>query len=150
VPSRSGRLCCMRHSTGDLTQVMQPPKHPLFERHLESRIGPRCLSGYRPKIWPWYAVTLVTIGYCAFSPVSYARGHSGGQGGGQSNQSQHGGRYLDPFYGPSYHGYGGYYDSDYWYTPTPEQKAAALPAIVISRSKRSGRRNTSSKTMRRN
>jgi len=91
--------------------------------------SPRCLSGRRPKIWPWYAVTLVTIGYCAFSPASHARGHSGGQGGGQSNQSQHGGRYLDPFYGPSYHGYGGYYDSDYWYTPTPEQEATAQKRV---------------------
>ena len=90
---------------------MQAPKHPSFEPHL--------------------AVTLVTIGYCVFSPVCLGRGHSGGQSNQSNfgNASQHGGRYLDPFYGPSYHGYGGYYDSDYWYTPTPEQKATAQKRV---------------------
>lgn len=95
-------------------------------------MSPRRLSGRRPKIWAWYAVSLVTISYCVFSPVSLARGHSGGQREGQSNQSNSGnreGRYLDPFYGPSYHGYAGYYDSDYWYTPTPEQKATAQKRV---------------------
>jgi hypothetical protein len=106
---------------------MQPPKHPSSERHLESRISPRSLGSRRPKIWPCYAI-LVTIGYCAFSPPSQARGHAGGQSN-FGNPSQHEGRYLDPFYGPSYHGYGGYYDSDYWYTPTPEQKATAQKRV---------------------
>jgi hypothetical protein len=114
---------------------MQPPKHPLLGRHLKSRISPRPLSGHRPTKWPSYAVAVVTIGYCAFSPVCLGRGHSGGQPYGQSNQpnlgnpSQHEGRYWDPFWGSWYPGYAGYYDSDYWYPPTPEQKATAQKRV---------------------
>ena len=114
---------------------MQPPKHPLLESDLKSRISPQRLSGHRPKKWPLYAVALVTIGCCAYSPVSLARGHSGGERYGQpnqpdfGNQSQHEGRYWDPFWGPWYPGYAGYYDSDYWYPPTPEQKATAQKRV---------------------
>jgi hypothetical protein len=114
---------------------MQPPKHPLLGSDLESRISPQRLFGHRPKKWPSYAVALVTIGYCACSPVSLARGHSGGERYGQpnqptfGNQSQHEGRYWDPFWGPWHPGYAGYYDSDYWYPPTPEQKATAQKRV---------------------
>lgn len=58
-----------------------------------------------------------------------ARGHGGG-GGGQSQPShghenyRHEG-YYDPFWHSWYPGYTGAYDSDYYYTPTPEQKAEA-------------------------
>jgi hypothetical protein len=58
-----------------------------------------------------------------------ARGHAGG-GGGQSQPShghenyRHEG-YYDPFWHSWYPGYSGAYDSDYYYTPTPEQKAEA-------------------------
>jgi hypothetical protein len=110
---------------------MQPPRHRLLRCHPGSRISPHHLSGHRPQIWPLYAVALVATGYYAFSPVSLARGHAGEQMSGQSNQpyqgnpSQHEDRYRDPFWGSWYPGYPGYYDSDYWYPPTPEQKATA-------------------------
>ena len=47
----------------------------------------------------------------------------------RGDQSQHEGRYWDPFWGPWYPGYAGSYDSDYWYTPTPEQKTTAQKRV---------------------
>jgi hypothetical protein len=89
------------------------------------------------------AVALVATGFFAFSSDSFAHGN-GGNGGNSGNggnagehmspnnrgdQSQHEGRYWDPFWGPWYPGYAGSYDSDYWYTPTPEQKTTAQKRV---------------------
>jgi hypothetical protein len=62
---------------------------------------------------------------------SPAHGH-GGNGGGQNHQQpsqwynyEHHDYYRDPFWGSWYPGYSGVYDSNYSYTATPEQQAAA-------------------------
>jgi hypothetical protein len=60
-----------------------------------------------------------------------AHDHGGGHGGQTHQEPSHWrddyrhNYYRDPFWGSWYPGYSGLYDSDYWYTPTPEQKAAA-------------------------
>jgi hypothetical protein len=63
--------------------------------------------------------------------TSSARARDHGGGGGQSHQQSFHWHdhdhyyYRDPFWGSWYPGYSGGYNSDYWYTPTPEQRAAA-------------------------
>jgi hypothetical protein len=53
--------------------------------------------------------------------------------------------YRDPFWGSWYPGYSGVYDSDYWYTPTPEQKAAAEKQVqVYLAAVRKGRKHAAS------
>ena len=83
-------------------------------------------------------VALVATAFFAISPVSLAHDHGGnaGNAGGhmsapnnQGNQFRQEGHYRDPFWGPWYPGYAGAYDSDYWYTPTPEQKATAQKRV---------------------
>jgi hypothetical protein len=83
-------------------------------------------------------VALVATAFFAISPVSLAHDHGGnaGNAGGhmsapnnQGNQFRQEGHYRDPFWGPWYPGYVGSYDSDYWYTPTPEQKATAQKRV---------------------
>jgi hypothetical protein len=62
---------------------------------------------------------------------SPARGHGGDDGGQMHRGSSHWhdynhrNYYPDPFWRSWYPGYQGIYDSSYWYTPTPEQQAAA-------------------------
>jgi hypothetical protein len=67
-------------------------------------------------------VSFVTTGLCMFSPFSLAHGISGGQ------SHEHYG-YSGPYWGPTYSSYAGTYDSDYSYTPTPEQQATAKQQI---------------------
>jgi hypothetical protein len=60
-----------------------------------------------------------------------AHGHGGSADSQMHQQSSHRhdndhhDYYRDPFWGSWYPGYSGIYDSNYWYTPTPEQQAAA-------------------------
>jgi hypothetical protein len=80
------------------------------------------------------AVALVATGFFAISSVSLAHGKGGNAGGHMSaptneNQPREEGHYRDPFWGPWYPGYAGSYDSDYWYTPTPEQKTIAQKRV---------------------
>ena len=87
---------------------------------LQSRLRTR--SGTR-SLW---APGIAAIAYFLFLPVSL--GHSGGQMSGPHNPgppSHHEGRYWDPFWEGWRPGYGGDYDSSYWYTPTPAQTTTA-------------------------
>jgi hypothetical protein len=67
----------------------------------------------------------------ALTCSSPAHGHGGNPDGQMHQQSSHRHEndhqnyYRDPFWGSWYPGYSGIYDSNYWYTPTPEQQAAA-------------------------
>jgi hypothetical protein len=70
----------------------------------------------------------------ALTCSSPAHGHGGNSGGEMHQQSSHGHDYghhyyRDPFWGSWYPGYSGAYDSNYWYTPTPEQQAAAKKEV---------------------
>jgi len=110
---------------------MQAPKASLSNHYAQSNIGlhrPGC--GLRK-----LEFGLAAIGFLALSSFALARGNSGGHmsgsadQGNQGNPTRHGGYYRDPFWGPWYPGYAGYYDSDYWYTPTPEQKSTAQKRV---------------------
>jgi hypothetical protein len=89
---------------------------------------------------------------------SAAHGH-GGSGGGQMHRDHHDydhhDYYPDPFWRSGYPGYSGIYDSDYWYTPTPEQKAAAekqakayLDAVKKGRKRAASHRYIAVRTLR--
>jgi hypothetical protein len=47
----------------------------------------------------------------------------------RGNEPRQEGYYRDPFWEPWHPGYAGSYDTDYWYTPTPEQKAVAQKRV---------------------
>jgi len=90
-----------------------------------------------------------------------AYGH-GGDGGGQMHRESshrhdydHRDHYPDPFWRSWYPGYPGTYDSSYWYTPTPEQQAAAekeaqayLDAIKKGKKRASTHRYIAVRTLR--
>lgn len=114
---------------------MQPPNTSARSLQLHSSPCPALWSGS----WKLQscAVALVTAGFFALSPVSLARGGGGG-GGGNGGGGGGGGHmsqgHLDPFWRPSYLGYGnqGYgnpYDSTYCYTPTQEQATTAQKRV---------------------
>jgi len=123
---------------------MQSPNASLLNRYVKLSNSPcqsHCGGSWKLQSC---AVALVTMGFFAISSVSLARGSGGnaGNAGGhmsgptnQGNQSRHEehegheGRYWDPFWGSWYPGYAGSYDSDYWYTPTPEQEATAKKRV---------------------
>jgi len=130
-------------------------------RYLSSNSGP---GGSRPgnsSVFTKYVGNLCgpTIGL-AFAAIliSSAQAHDhGGGGGGQSHQHGSGGHYYyrDPFWGSWYPGYSGVYDSDYWYVPTPEQRAEAekqvkayLAAVKKGRKHRASHRYVAVKTLR--
>jgi hypothetical protein len=88
----------------------------------------------------WFAKlcsSTIGLAFLAIATSSgLAHGHGGGNRGEQSHQEPSRWRddyrhnyYRDPFWGSWYPGYSGVYDSDYWYTPTPEQKAAAQKQV---------------------
>ena len=122
---------------------MQPSNASRLNRNAElnhSQRRTRCSESWKLQLC---AVALVATSFFAFSSDSLAHGN-GGNGGGSRNggntgehmspnnrgdQLQHEGRYWDPFWGPWYPGYAGSYDSDYWYTPTPEQKTTAQKRV---------------------
>jgi len=90
--------------------------NPGFPRE---RLAKRCLS-------------TVGLGFVAIVTSSaMAHDHGGNPGGSGHQEPSHWhddyrhNYYRDPFWGAWYPGYSGVYDSDYWYTPTPEQKAEA-------------------------
>jgi hypothetical protein len=76
------------------------------------------------------ALRCIILAALGTNPVQ-AHGHGGGGGGGGDNQSSHWHDgyhhqgYYDPFWQSWYPGYSGNYDSDYYYAPTPAQKAEA-------------------------
>jgi hypothetical protein len=113
---------------------MQPPNPSLLNRDVElsNRQRPtRCSGSWKMQSC---AVALVATGFFAISSVSLAHGKGGNAGGHMSaptneNQPREEGHYRDPFWGPWYPGYAGSYDSDYWYTPTPEQKTIAQKRV---------------------
>jgi hypothetical protein len=105
---------------------MEIHKILLLRRRISLKLG-LCRIYSQPGIrirpgtkWLW-ASGLAAIAFFVFSPFSLARG--GGQMSGQP--SYHQGRYSDPFWNGWYPGYGGDYDSSYWYTPTPAQTTTA-------------------------
>jgi hypothetical protein len=122
---------------------MQSPNDSLLNRYVNLRNSPRqshCSGSWKLQSC---AVALLATGFFAISSVSLAHGNAGNAGhagnagnaggrmsaptnqGNQSRHEGHEGRYWDPFWGSWYPGYAGSYDSDYWYTPTPEQEATA-------------------------
>ena len=77
----------------------------------------------------WYFAALLATGYFTFVPLTIANGASAGHmsavdrhGNGQRNENC---RYSNPFWGSSFPYHAGIYDSDFSYTPTPEQQATA-------------------------
>jgi hypothetical protein len=107
---------------------MQPPNACLSNRYVELRKSPR-QSNWRLQSC---AVALVVTCFFAFSSVSLARGNGGNggnNGGNMSGQNNHGNQGHDPFWSPWHPGYGGTYDSNYCYTPTPEQAATAKQRV---------------------
>ncbi len=75
------------------------------------------------------AAGTVTIGCLAFSIVALAHGGGHHPPNDHPAQVHNQGRYWDPFWGGWYPGYAGVYDSDYFYTPTPDQVAAAKKRV---------------------
>ena len=113
---------------------MQPPNPSLLNRDAElsnRQRRTRCSGSWKMQSC---AVALVATGFFGISSVSLAHGKGGNAGGHMSaptneNQPREEGHYRDPFWGPWYPGYAGSYDSDYWYTPTPEQKTIAQKRV---------------------
>ena len=113
---------------------MQPSNASLLNRNVElSNSQRRSRCG-----WSWklqlLAVALVGTSLFAISSVSLAHGKGGNAGSQMSaptnqNQPHEEGRYRDPFWGAWHPGYAGSYDSDYWYTPTPEQETTARKRV---------------------
>jgi hypothetical protein len=104
-------------------------------------------------------VSFVATGLYAFSPLSQAHGISAGHSSsvvshGDQQRYEHYG-YSDPYWCPKYSSYAGIYDSDYSYTPTPEQQATAeqqvenyLAAVKKGKSHVATHRYISVKTLR--
>ena len=143
---------------------MQPPNASLSNRYVElSKRPPQ--SDWRGS-WKLQscAAALIATYFFAFSSGSLAHGNGGGgnnNGGHMSGQNNDGnrsgqwGRYRDPFWSPWYPGYAGTYDSDYSYTPTPEQAATAkkrvndyLVAVQKGRRRTAARRYIAVETLR--
>jgi hypothetical protein len=114
---------------------MKTPKTSIFSHCLDPDLCPTpffsCRTGPKPF---WTIVGAAAIGYFAFSSPSLAHGGGGGGGhmSGQHHQGppmHHGWHYSDPFWGGWYPGYAGIYDSNYSYTPTPDQATAAQQCV---------------------
>src|SRR5260370_19875739 len=104
-------------------------------RHLNSNSGP---GGPRRRnrglCFKWFGNLCSPAISLAFAAILTGSAHAHDHGGGGHDQRHqqssrhdydHHYYYRDPFWGSWYPGYSGVYDSDYWYTPTPEQRAAA-------------------------
>ena len=72
----------------------------------------------------FYIAGLFATGYFALTPIQATGAPAGHPSAALSHGSEHY-HYSAPYWGSSYSGYAGIYDSDYSYTPTPEQKATA-------------------------
>jgi hypothetical protein len=75
----------------------------------------------------FYIAGLFATGYLALTPTQ-AAGAPAGHIPAALRGSEHY-RYSAPYGGSSYFAYAGIYDSDYSYTPTPEQQAAAKQQV---------------------
>jgi hypothetical protein len=100
------------------------------------RIARVCAPAKRTHIsWTlqWCFVGLLATGYFTFVPLTLANGASGGHmsavGPHEHGQGNEHCRYFSPFWGPSFAYHAGIYDSDYSYTPTPEQHARAKQQV---------------------
>jgi hypothetical protein len=109
-------------------------------RHLYTNSGPGEPGSRNPGFsCEWFAkrcLSTIGLGFVAIVTSSALAHDHGGNRGGQTHQEPSRWRddyrhnyYRDPFWGSWYPGYSGVYDSDYWYTPTPEQKAAAQKQV---------------------
>jgi hypothetical protein len=77
----------------------------------------------------FYIAGLFATGYFALTPIQAAGAHAGHMSAGFSHGNEHY-RYSAPYYGgSSYFAYAGIYDSDYSYTPTPDQQATAKQQV---------------------
>ena len=104
----------------------------------------------------FYIAGLFATGYLASTPTQAAGDFAGHLSAGLSHGNEHY-RYSAPYGGSSYFGYAGAYvcDSDYSYTPTPEQQAAAnqqvedyLGAVQKGRKRAATHRYISVETLR--
>lgn len=90
------------------------------------------IRSFSSKSWAqtFRAGGIVAIGCFTYSIVALAHG---GDHHPASNMQPMGphyhGRYWDPFWGGWYPGYAGAYDSNYFYTPTPDQVAVAKKRV---------------------
>jgi hypothetical protein len=77
---------------------------------------------------PFYTAGLFVTGYLALTPTQAPGAPAGHMSAAFSHGNEHY-RYAAPYGGLSYFGYAGIYDSDYSYTPTPEQQATAKQQV---------------------
>jgi len=66
---------------------------------------------------------------CAVVSLAHGNGQVAGANHAAHQHPHYQGRYWDPFWGGWYPGYAGVYDSNYFYTPTPDQVAAATKQV---------------------
>jgi hypothetical protein len=76
----------------------------------------------------FYIAGLFATGYLALTPTLAAGAAAGHMSAALSRGNEHY-RYSAPYEGSSYFAYAGIYDSDYSYTPTPEQQATAKQQV---------------------
>jgi hypothetical protein len=76
----------------------------------------------------FYVAFLFATGYLALTPTQAAGAPGGHMSAALSRGNEHY-RYSAPYGGSSYFAYAGIYDSDYSYTPTPEQQATAKQQV---------------------
>jgi len=76
----------------------------------------------------FYIAGLFATGYLALTPTQAAGAPAGHMSAGLSHGNEHY-RYSAPYGGSSYFAYAGIYDSDYSYTPTPDQQATAKQQV---------------------
>ena len=76
----------------------------------------------------FHVAGLLATGYFAFTPFLAAGGPAGHIAPALSHQNEHY-RYSALYGGSSYSAYAGIYDSNYSYTPTPEQQATAKQQV---------------------
>ena len=111
-------------------------------RHLYTNSGPGGSGARDPGFsCEWFAkrcLSAIGFGFLAIAASSALAHDHGGNPGDHSQQEPSRWRvdyrhnyYRDPFWGSWYPGYSGVYDSDYWYIPTPEQKAAAQKQVQL-------------------
>ncbi len=85
--------------------------------------------------FPRHFTGLLAAAYFTFVPLGIANGNSGGHNSGMGRHGNEGHnqhcRYSGPFWGPSLPYHVGIYDSDYWYTPTPEQRTKAKEEVEV-------------------
>ena len=76
----------------------------------------------------FYATGLFAAGYLALTPFQVAGAPAGHMSAAPGRGSEHY-HYSTPYWGGLYSSYSGIYDSDYSYTPTPEQQATAKQQV---------------------